>query len=86
MKSLKIIIAMSAGMFFTTGVFASQQPETSSVAPADSLSESSKVSTAEAVSLFSFISVEKASKDTTSSAKVETTKGLNLLDIIQTYF
>ena len=86
MQSLKLIIASSLLMFISTGVFASNHREAPIDAPIDSLQESSKISAAKAISLFSFISVEKESSDSTTVIEEDNSSSLRIIDLIQTYF
>ena len=58
MLSLKLIITFCAAIFITTGVLAHSDDAQISDAPLDStVDESSKVSAAQAASLFNFISL-----------------------------
>ena len=64
MKPLKLVITFCAAVFITTGVFASSNPAHSETFISDSISiENPKVSAANAVSLFNFMTIADVKKD-----------------------
>lgn len=85
MKALTLIITICAASFITTGVLA-QTPNTNSLEAAaeTSSNENSKVSVAQAVSLFNFISLTKVEKDSTEYDSGNSS--IRILDFIQALF
>lgn len=89
MLSLKLIITFCAAIFITTGVLAHSDDAQISDAPLDStVDESSKVSAAQAASLFNFISLPEEKKDTVKSSfeNNSSNKRVNVMEFFQTIF
>ena len=85
MKPLKLVITFCAAVFITTGVFASSNPAHSETFISDSISiENPKVSAANAVSLFNFITIADVKKD---SNEVKQGGGnIHIMALIRTFF
>lgn len=84
MQSLKLIISLCAAIFITTGVLAHSEDAQIIDAPLDTIqNESSKVSAAQAVSLFNFISLKEEKKDTSKTHQDDFSSSIVKLHVIE---
>ena len=85
MNALKIVITFCAAIFITTGVLAHSNNDCSLETPIDSsFEESPQISTAQAVSLLSFIPIMEVKKDST---ELKPGSGnVHFMDLIRTFF